>query len=119
MSTLITQSRRYVEVRFGPGRLESVALKVWPDRLESERRRYRATLKGAVVVYCGNGNTHAHEVDESTALWASETSDDDLARLVLDTYEQRDEDAADGLASELLEWSLSGWTDPCPTDTEE
>lgn len=97
--------------RFGPGSLESLALRVWTAR-SSGGERVKAETVGTFTVYCGAGWSHTVRIDEGFSGWRSETEHDSEARLLF-AARGGDEDAARELAERAVEYALEGWFDPC------
>lgn len=105
--------------RFGPGSLESVAIRMWavPRARESQVRSIKARAIGSYTVYCGMGWEHLVDIDE----WHTfdlERPVDELERRLATAWTENDVGAADAAAAELVDWSLEGWEDPCSCEEE-
>ena len=66
-------------------------------------------VTGAYVVYCGQGWEHTVLIDQSDRIYPS----DDFWERAYRAWKQRDREAAADLASELVEYQLEDWCDPC------
>lgn len=100
--------------RFGPGSLESIALRMWavPRSHESQTRSVRARAIGSYTVYCGSGWEHLVDIYEQHT-FDMERPADDLERQLVSAWTEHDTAAADAAAAELVDWALEDWSDPC------
>jgi hypothetical protein len=105
--------------RFGPGSLESIALRMWavPRAHESHTRAVRAQAVGSCRVYCGAGWDHLVDIDEQHT-FDLERPADELGRRLATAWTENDADAADDAAAELVDQALEGWSDPCAWEEE-
>ncbi len=105
--------------RFGPGSLESIALRMWtvPRAHESHTRAVRAQAVGSYRVYCGAGWDHLVDIDEQHT-FDLERPADELGRRLATAWTENDADAADDAAAELVDQALEGWSDPCAWEEE-
>lgn len=110
--------------RFGPGRLESMRLRMWavPRRDPSHAKNVRAEAVGVFTVYCGAGWEHQVDIEERHTFDIDRPADDLDHRLAA-AWKDSDDDAADDATSQLIDWALEDWSDPCgrldDTDEEE
>lgn len=79
-------------VTFGPGRLESIEL-----RKVRRHREVMARVVGTFRIFCGMGNDHTQRVNGPYVFMSP-------YRAIL---------SEDELASELIEYELEDWFDPC------
>jgi hypothetical protein len=121
-----TNSRVRV-IRFGPGSLESIALRLWrhPDKWNRNADAYRVKgkVEGFFTVYAGCGSAHCVEISESLSAWTSDASSDSIDGRVIDLWSTKDpravENAAYNLANEVIfDLALWDWTDPCDAPDE-
>ena len=98
---------------FGPGNMEMLSLRIWQHRRDPEH--LVARLTGQFDIYCGFGNCHWVTIREEMHGWTrgQETFDDWMREAFRGV-----QGAADNIASQLVEFALEGWTDPC-SDVEE
>lgn len=95
--------------RFGPGRMESISVRVYRARRDASH--LIAKVEGTFTVYCGHGNTHQVAITEQFDGFT--TSTDQYSRWLKLAY-AGDESAAYDLADEGVEFGLSNsWDDPC------
>lgn len=97
--------------RFGPGSLESLTLKVWTARQRGGRRegmprQIKATLIGFYTVYGEFGDERV-VINEGASAWTSEDTDE--ARK-LASARAGDQEAAEDLAGDLINYALEDWT---------
>ncbi len=104
-----THNARYVRVSWDDPHdsYSGLSLLVWPDKVDGDRRRWRAKLSGAVAFMC----THSRPHPQLVAVDAEPVWDDELFAAV---YEH-DVLAADNAAERLLE-QAGLWPAPFPCD---
>jgi hypothetical protein len=100
--------------RFGPGRLESMRLRMWavPRRDPSHTKAVRAEAVGVFTVYCGSGWEHQVDIEERHTFDLDRPADE-IDRHLASAWREGDEDAADDATSQLIDWALEDWADPC------
>lgn len=94
--------------RFGPGYLESIALRVWtkPSRSALDGSKfYGARIEGSVDLCDGNGYLERVPVYAEDAAWSNEPHDH--ARLIATVRQAADLDKAEALAHRLVEYALA------------
>jgi hypothetical protein len=105
---------RVRDFTFGLGSLESVTLRTWrTQKFGDENIQVHGRLTGTWTVYCGMGNDHTVEIDERVDGWLSERTRDSDVRHLVAAHVDSDEDAAETLAHQLIEYGLEDWFDPC------
>jgi hypothetical protein len=96
---------------FGPGSMESLELRVWTARTRYGRRQagdprqLRAEVRGTFDVFTEYGVERVW-IEQRESAWTSEDSD---AARRLAAARDGDEDAAEALAGDLVNWALEDW----------
>ena len=97
--------------RFGPGSLESIAVRTWTVP-RTERKRLKARVEGVYTVYCGAGWQHNVAIRQEFTGWVNEKPFHEDVRALFDAH-GGDEVAAATLAERAIEYQLEDWFDPC------
>ncbi len=99
---------------FGPGSLEMIRLDLWSSKVELQPEgrtlKIKCNLVGQYDIYCGAGNTHRIDIKIKDSVWNTEVgeyTDDFIAA------RSGDPDAAERVATSLIDWELEDWFDPC------
>lgn len=99
---------------FGPGSLEMIRLNLWSSKVEPQLEgrdlKVKCSLAGQYDIYCGTGNMHRIDIKIEDSVWSTEvdkyTNDFLAAR-------SGDPDAAERVATSLIDWEIEDWSDPC------
>ena len=106
---------------FGPGRLESLRMRLWRQPVRHQDFSYvNVSLEGHFTAYCGFGNEHTVEIAERHSV-DLDHSIESVDRVIADLWNRGGDDpteASAAVADQLLEWSLEDWVDPCHADDE-
>lgn len=99
---------------FGPGSLEMLRLDLWSSKLErrpeGDALRIKGRLVGQYDIFCGSGNQHRIDIKVEDSVWSTEVGKytDDFIRARAGQPQ-----AAERIATTLIEWELEEWSDPC------
>ena len=110
-------------LKFGPGRYESVTLRVWSGRRSGGTRRLKAHYVGQVPVCCEHGWEHvapvSGDIDEFEPSGPFCRDERTERFVLLERSCKGDLEAGLSLVAEALEADLDWtWEDPCPQDEE-
>jgi hypothetical protein len=91
-----------------------------PRRYPEQARVMRAEAVGVFSVYCGAGWEHQVDIEERHTFHLEHPADE-IDQQLAAAWKDSDEDAADEATSQLIDWALEGWSDPCAAfdDMEE